>query len=463
MQCLTRQRGQDRNQTNEEQPEQSCYPMGYKSTPPTLGDHPLPQFPFEWEPERDDKGQIKGLSENNPFSERNFNNRIKSSEKIHETLLEWSERLIETNPEKSKRINRLSFRVRDCHTFSAGIAADGKIATSATGGGFFRAVQRCNSRFCPRCARRTGRKSLERIFKRLHIDPETDTTPLRFLTLTMPGQPGVALHERVKRIRAALKRLYRSPIWKDRISGSIGKLEVTKKAKNWHVHAHFLIKGDYLPNKELRSAWAKALGEDENLIHYPWIEKPKPGKGAFFEMAKYIAKPVSFIGLNKSKGKKDQNSRPWTTDEMIEFYEVFQGARIFMTTGEFKGKRDEPEEAPAPKDEKLKEIITRCPINFEAAINGHSESLANIIFDAGIEGFLKVDVLKEMAFMVFDPEPDEPPAPVEIVKWSPAPSMIKKAMDSKAIQWERQRRFRREIKRSRNELLTACETAGAHW
>jgi len=463
-QGLTRQRGQHWNKNNEEQrPEINCYPYGHRITPPSLGNHPIPQFPFEWEPQRDEKGEIKGLAENNPFSDKNFTHRIHSSQKIAESLQEWAQRLESKNPEKSKRIQRLSWRVKDCHTFSAGVGADGKIATSPTGGGFFRAVQRCNSRFCPRCARKTGRKSLERIFKRLHIDPETDTTPLRFLTLTMPGESGSPLGQRVKRIRAALKRLYRSPIWADRVKGSIGKLEVTKNKTNWHVHAHFLLKGDYIPNKELRTAWAKALKENEDLIHYPWIEKPKPGKGAFFEMAKYIAKPVSFIGMNKSKGKEDQNSRAWTVGEMIEFFEVFQGARIFMTTGEFKGKRDEPENPPTPKEDELKEIITRCPINFDAAMEGHGESLANIIFDAGIAGFSKIEVLKKMVFLVFEPEPDDAKAPAEIVKWSSSPSMIKKAREAKAIEWERRRRFKKELKRSRIELLEACERNGAAW
>ena len=443
-----------------------CYPENHETTPPELGNHPIPQFPFEWEPD-EKKKDAENYSKNNPFTMENWTNRIHSGEKISSALEEWAQRLENNeNTEKAKRISRLSFRVKNCFDFSVGMQDGRNLATSATGAAYFRSVERCNSRFCPRCARKAGRKSLERIFKRCSIDPETDATPLRFLTLTMPGENGASLKSRYDRIRKALKKLYRSKLWENRVNGSIGKIEVTKNGENWHVHAHFLLKGNFMPNDELRIQWAKALGEEPEKINYPWIEKPKKGKGAFFEMAKYIAKPVAFIGKNKSKNNSTSDSKEWTSDQMVEFFEVFQGARIFMTTGDFKKPpeiTEEIEEKEQSKSDKLKEIITKCPINYEAAKNGHKESLADIIFDAGMEGFSKVEVLKEFSFIFHAYEPDDLRAPDAITKWSPDPKNIEKGRILKAIEWERRRIFKEELKRSREELAASCELNGAHW
>lgn len=446
----------------EKNPPTWCYPPGYRTSPPALGNHPLPEFPFAWQPGPGEEKE--NFSPNNPFTLENWTNRFDSAEKIAGAMEEWKKRLIEAgNAPKAEKIGRLAQRVKDCHSFSVGME-NGKVAESATGGAYFRSVDRCNSRFCPRCARKAGRKSLERIFKRCNIDPETDQTPLRFLTLTMPGEDGATLRSRYDRIRKSLKKLYRSNLWKTCVKGSIGKIEVTKNGPNWHVHTHFLLKGGYLPNAELRKEWAKALGVKTEEINFPWIEKPKKGKGAFFEMAKYIAKPVAFIGKNKSKKSAYQDSKPWTNSEMVEFFEVFQGARIFMTTGEFQN--PEPNEETEEKEDrgkKLKEILTRCPIEYEAALQGHTESLSNIIFDAGLAGFSKVEVLKEFAFVFHSPEPDQARAPDRITQWSIAASNIEKGRIQKAIEWERRRIFREELKRSRQELMAACEANGAHW
>lgn len=463
---FTRQRGQQRcrNERNKETPIRlECYPQGYQETPPALGDYPIPQFPFEWEPEE------KDFQKNNPFAVANFALRRKSSEKIVEGLEEWENRLKAQNSPKADRIRRLKWRVKDCDTLSVGM--DGrKVAQNQTGAAYFKSVQRCNSRFCPRCARKAGRKALERIFVRTGIDPENCPYSLRFLTLTMPGDPGAPLKDRYDKLRKALKRLYRSKIWSEKVEGSIGKIEVTKNADNWHVHAHFLINGDYLPNKELRKAWAKALKTDEDLIHYPWIERPKKGKGAFLEIAKYIAKPVSFLGAGKSRKTDSRTGAPvegrkaWTNSEMVEFFEVFQGARIFMTTGNFKEKDSAQNiEKEQSKWDKIEEIANRCPINLEAAKNGQVDAIAEIVFDAGIEGYTKTEVITKLSFMVFEPDELTNKPPDHIKKWSPDPKRIDEARKLSAIEWERRRAFRMEIKRAREELRYICERNGMHW
>ena len=148
-----------------------CYPENHETTPPALGNHPIPQFPFGWEPD-ETKKDVENYSKNNPFTLENWTNRLRSGEKISSALEEWAQQLEKNdNTEKAKRIKRLSFRVQNCFDFSVGMQDGRNLATSATGAAYFRSVERCNSRFCPRCARKAGRKSLERIFKRCNIDP----------------------------------------------------------------------------------------------------------------------------------------------------------------------------------------------------------------------------------------------------------------------------------------------------
>jgi hypothetical protein len=287
---------------------------GGERTPPHLGNSIRPCFPFEWGKENQE-GKSITLSADNPFSHSSHSKRGEAGQKVVYALKKWGASLERGGDVKNaQKAFALSKRMGRCWTVAVALTPDGEIAQSLTGAPYFKSDERCNSRFCPRCARKQGRRGLERIFKRLGMDPERPPSGLRLLTLTMPGQSGAPLEKRYQRLRKSLKKLYRSHLWASRVTGSIGKIEITRNGANWHCHAHFLIDGRYLPNEALRAVWAEALGEDFEAIHYPWIERIKPGSGAFFEIAKYLAKPAAFIG--GAKNKEGKISKGWSQKEM---------------------------------------------------------------------------------------------------------------------------------------------------
>ena len=256
--------------------------------------------------------------------------------------------------------------------------------------------------------------------------------------------------------------------------GSIGKIEVTLNRGNWHVHAHFLMAGTFINNDALKTVWAECLGEDHMHINFPWVEMCKGGKNAFFEMAKYIAKPVSIIGRAKNSKKKTmqgigEENGEWESDEIQQFFSVFASARIYTTTGALfkqspgdkKENKDDADFAESGEEENkaLKEILVGCPITYESALNGHSESVQTLVNRAGDAGFSKAQVMAEFVYLNIGMDLDQ--QDVKIEKWSESPRDLKEARYMQACHWERMRIYKDELKRVREELLAICEANGA--
>ena len=448
-----------------------CYSQGYSEAPPLLGNSPLPSFPSDWEPEKRENKEV--FSPDNPFNPRNLSYRQKATEKIITEMAKWAGGL---ESPKRQKFEKMAARIETCNRFSVALNDEsGAVAGDPLGHPYLKSDGRCNSRFCPRCSKKNGRQALERIFKKCGIDPENPPTGLRMLTLTMPGEVGDPLQDRYNRLRKSLKKLYKSHLWRNRVKASIGKIEVTRNGGNWHVHAHFIITGDFLPNEALRTIWAECLGEDFEKINFPWVEKCKGGKRAFWELAKYIAKPVSIIGRakaseNKKKKGISENSQEWCSHAMGEYFETFSNARIFTTTGKFKAipteNKKEKEIFDFTKEEEeeektLKEIITACPINYEAALNGHTESLETIVLDCELNGFSRAQVMQEFIYLNVFFERERPDSVFK--RWTSDPQKIKEARKMQAVHWERMRIYKDELRRVRQELQTICEKTGAFY
>jgi hypothetical protein len=446
-----------------------CYSQGYSETPPLLGNSPIPSFPFAWVPKKRKGKEV--FSPDNPFNTRNLSYRLKATEKVVKEMSKWSKGL---EPPKRQKFEKMAVRIERCNSFSVALNDEsGEVAGDPLGHPYLKSDGRCNSRFCQRCSKKNGRRALERIFKKCGIDPENPPAGLRMLTLTMPGEPGALLQDRYNRLRKALKKLYKTNLWANRVKASIGKMEVTRNGENWHTHAHFIITGDFLPNEALRTVWAECLGVDFEKINYPWIERCKGGKRAFWELAKYIAKPVSIIGRAKdSEDKKkkgiSETAKEWNSAAMGEYFDTFSNARIFTTTGEFKAvpteekKEKEIYDLTTEEEEKektLKEIITACPINYEAALNGHTESLNTIILDCELSGYTKSQVNAEFIYLNVFFEKERPDSVHK--RWTSDADKIESARRMQAIHWERMRVYREELKRARQELQDICEKTGA--
>ena len=408
-------------------------------TPDALGAQPIPTFPKGWTPQKDNKGNYKFASKN-PFNLANFTRRVKAGEKVAQSLKEWG--LTEKDPAKSQKISKLAHRVNRCQNISTCIGQDGAPVGGANGGAYFRS-ERCNSRFCPRCAKKCAKATMKRLCKRIGMDPKNPPDGLRFLTLTLPGGAGVPLEKRTKRLRLALTRLYKTTLWREKVEGSIGKIEVTLNGENWHAHAHFLLCGDYIENNALRSVWAECLKVDYSKINLPWITKPQKGKNSIKEICKYVAKPVAFLG--------SKNGKEWTQAQMEEFFNCFLNARVFMTTGIYTGKEN------ASSSEKTQEkqsdaLLADFPNLTHKAQTGDDGAINKLVEIAKKRGIPEKDILYEIAAFYFCPSSDPPTL---LGEWTTNRDKIESARIEQALWWERSQRFWCEMHRARDECLEA--------
>ena len=61
-------------------------------------------------------------------------------------------------------------------------------------------------------------------------------------------------------------------------------------------------------------------------------------------------------------------------------------------------------------------------------------------------------IITKLTFLVFNPDPDQYEPPDAIKRWSDSPGRINEARELSAIEWERRKMYREELKRAREEL-----------
>lgn len=77
------------------------------------------------------------------------------------------------------------------------------------------------------------------------------------ITLTLVNRSELT-RELVDKFRAMMKRLFRRDLWADRITGGIYSLEVTNEGNGWHLHAHIIAGGAFIPRLICRTRGAKS-------------------------------------------------------------------------------------------------------------------------------------------------------------------------------------------------------------
>lgn len=118
----------------------------------------------------------------------------------------------------------------------------------------------CNLRACPKCNARRFAKACDDIEKWL-AGANLSSRDVRFLTLTMKNVDD--LREGVERMTKAVKLLRRRPWFKNLTRGGVVAIQWTKYGRDWHVHAHLVLVGVYLPRQMLVDAWAEIMSEGE--------------------------------------------------------------------------------------------------------------------------------------------------------------------------------------------------------
>lgn len=141
---------------------------------------------------------------------------------------------------------------------------------------------RCRDRLCPTCAKFRASKLSARITPIVQR-----ARSVRMVTLTMP-QCGRDLGERVDDLHAAMRKLRARKSWKERVTGGVFVVEVTRGQadKHWHVHAHLLIEGSYYSFDALKHDWSESVGAISNV----WINAVHDREKGVGYVTKYLSK-----------------------------------------------------------------------------------------------------------------------------------------------------------------------------
>lgn len=141
----------------------------------------------------------------------------------------------------------------------------------------------CKDRWCQSC------QSSRAHIIRSNLAQRLQNRDVRFLTLTLRAN-GSTLSDRVDQIYAASAALRRLPFWKQHVLGGAQFIELKwiGASGNWHVHAHLLVEGRFIPHHALRACW-KAVTTDSCIVD---IRKPKNSTIAQRYVTKYVTKPV---------------------------------------------------------------------------------------------------------------------------------------------------------------------------
>jgi hypothetical protein len=172
----------------------------------------------------------------------------------------------------------------------------------------------CKSRWCKPCyAARTARL-------RARLAAKLDDRPVRFITLTVRNQDET-LKSALDRLYASFKRLRNSNLWKNRVLGGCGFLEV-KRGRNsgfWHPHIHCLVQGRYLPLPDLKKAWLSATGDSDGAD----VRLVRSREDVLWYVTKYTSKST---GLDKEA----------SDDDLDEIVGTLRGRRTVVPFGEWR-------------------------------------------------------------------------------------------------------------------------------
>jgi hypothetical protein len=141
----------------------------------------------------------------------------------------------------------------------------------------------CHDRFCSVCgfgARIRARDKMEAIV-RASRGPNAGS--LRFITLTVKNRPD--LRDGISFLLDCFKRFRKSAFWKNYVRGGLYVLEVSGTRKDWHMHLHILVEGEFIPQRLLSSQWATVSGAP-----IVWIEQVKGLRDTVGYLTKYLSK-----------------------------------------------------------------------------------------------------------------------------------------------------------------------------
>ena len=141
---------------------------------------------------------------------------------------------------------------------------------------------RCESRWCPRCARVRGYKVLRRLRKLLKKMHKKKGQMLMLLTLSK-RRSGFLTREKVARFSKDVRTLINTCYPK---KNSCGALSVWEVGKHMNLHAHCIVYGPYVHQRTLSRIWREITG-DSFVVDIRAVSSYKP---ALDYVTKYISK-----------------------------------------------------------------------------------------------------------------------------------------------------------------------------
>ncbi len=196
----------------------------------------------------------------------------------------------------------------------------------------------CHDRFCLPCGRERSRVIAA------NIKLKTEGKPARFLTLTLKSTTE-PLADLLAKLTADFSALRRSKLWRKRVTGGVGFLEVKwiARSERWHPHLHCLVQGRFIPQDELSKTWLK-ITETSKIVD---IRIANDDRCLTNYICKYASKPLDHTVV----------VNPVRLDEAVV---ALKGKRLCMTFGTWRGYKltDPPESGTWVQLGTLAEIIT---------------------------------------------------------------------------------------------------------
>ena len=176
----------------------------------------------------------------------------------------------------------------------------------------------CHNRHCQPCMQAKANKIAGNLRKRLE---EEGNSKYRFITLTMKHSKE-PLHEQIKTLNAAFKKLRSMKGWKATQRGGATALEVKWNPENgeWHPHLHLIGEGLYIDKFELGRMWQQAC-PGSFIVH---VKALNDEKAAAHYVSKYVGK-----GVNNEVWDNQSAAQEWIL--------AMKGVRTSATYGTWRG------------------------------------------------------------------------------------------------------------------------------
>ena len=175
----------------------------------------------------------------------------------------------------------------------------------------------CKHRLCPACSRERAATIAA------NLQPHIIAGATKFITLTLaPTEP--TLKAQLALLRRSFTRLRQRPLWKARVRGYVGFVEIkpSKAKTGWNTHLHILARSTFVPQAQLALDWLAVTGTsrivDIRLVH--------SSDDAVAYVTKYVTKAID----------EATYANP---EHLAELARVVRNAKLVLTGGEWRSIR----------------------------------------------------------------------------------------------------------------------------